>query len=171
MSLVSPALISNLNVHNSVGLPHVNCKLTYFLCDGIHLFALDFSFYLIGYPERCLIVLLSKGVKQSCETRWNSRFLMLESVQQQYQNIQQTLVQHAPAELKTNSNRYRLTWWNGQLSQSILHCDMRAWGFHGANASSRNALDCQTEEPLCGCWWRQWRYQHIKDNWSRISRG
>ena len=53
--LVSPALFSKLNVHNSVGLSHVKCKiLTYFVCDVIHLFALVFRYDLIGYPERCL---------------------------------------------------------------------------------------------------------------------
>lgn len=44
--------------------------------------------------------LLPKGVIQSCDTRWNTRFLMLESVQSQYQDIQRTLLQHAPTELR-----------------------------------------------------------------------
>ena len=45
--LVSPALISN----TSAGLSHVKCKILTYFCDVIHLFALVFSFYLIGYSE------------------------------------------------------------------------------------------------------------------------
>ena len=38
--LVSPAHINNLNVHTSVGLSHVKCKILTYFCDVIHLFTL-----------------------------------------------------------------------------------------------------------------------------------
>ena len=38
--LVSPALISNLNVHKNMGLSHVKCKILTYLCYVIHLFTL-----------------------------------------------------------------------------------------------------------------------------------
>ena len=38
--LVSTALISNLNIHKSVGLSHVKFKILTYFCDVIHLFTL-----------------------------------------------------------------------------------------------------------------------------------
>ena len=43
--------------------------------------------------------LLSVSVKQSCDTRWNSTYTMLQSIQCQYENIQPVLAQHKPKEL------------------------------------------------------------------------
>ena len=40
--LVSPALISKLNGHKSVGLAHVKSKILTYFCDVIHLFTLVF---------------------------------------------------------------------------------------------------------------------------------
>ena len=44
--------------------------------------------------------LLPKGFKQSCETRWNSTFLMLQSVLQQYDDVQEVLQEHSPTEMR-----------------------------------------------------------------------
>lgn len=43
--------------------------------------------------------LLDVSVKQSCDTRWNSMYTMLQSILCQYENIQQILAQHKPKEL------------------------------------------------------------------------
>ena len=40
--IVSTALISNLNVHKSVELSHIKCKILTYFCDVIHLFTLVF---------------------------------------------------------------------------------------------------------------------------------
>ena len=67
--LVSPALISKLNVHKRIGLSHVKCKknVTSFICS--------LSFYLITYPERCSWKYNDKFILLSFLERYSSTLL------------------------------------------------------------------------------------------------
>ena len=48
--------------------------------------------------------LLSKGVSQSCDTRWNSIYTMLDSVKTAYDDIYKLIQEHAPSEVRRLSS-------------------------------------------------------------------
>ena len=56
---------------------------------------------LVQYVKRTSLQnLLSKSLIQSCDTRWNSAFMMLESVLERFDEVEQLLLKHAPAEIR-----------------------------------------------------------------------
>lgn len=70
---------------------------------------------LVRYIKKTSIQhLLTKNVVQSCETRWNSTYLMLKSVSDAFDNIKEVLLLHAYAEL------HRLTAINKILLDEIV---------------------------------------------------
>lgn len=57
---------------------------------------------------------LVKTVKQSCDTRWNSIYTMLQSIEESYTNIMEVLVAHSP------DNLLKLTSLDRDMIQQLL---------------------------------------------------
>ena len=59
--------------------------------------------------------ILQKSIKQSCDTRWNSTYTMLDSIKTQYEDLVRVFTEHKPREL------HRITSIDLDLLNELLH--------------------------------------------------